>query len=111
VTEEFTTYKCWRLKDRRELRELRMLVADEIVPRYSMLPGCLRLRLELVHESDTVLTIQVWEDRETWQTVLESESYARWFREYEPILAQWDGMVTFLDEWTTESLEIDPRAD
>lgn len=106
MTEEFITYKRWQLKDRRELPALRQLVADEIVPRYSVLPGCRLLRLEQVHDSDSVLTIQVWDDRETWQTVLESESYARWFREYEPILARWDNMVTFMDECTTESLAI-----
>ena len=106
MTEEFTTYKRWQLKESHQLPELCRLVAEEIVPRYSVLPGCLRLRLELVHETDALITIQVWEDRETWQTVLESEAYARWFREYEPILSRWDEMVTFVDEWTTESLAI-----
>ena len=109
MTNEYTTYKRWQLRNRRQLPQLQQLVSDEIVPRYSVLPGCQLLRLELVDESDTVLTIQVWDDRETWQTVLESESYARWFREYEPILARWDEMVTFVDEWTTESLDIAPH--
>ena len=102
----FCTYKRWQLRERANLEALRKLVADEIVPRYGVLPGCKRLGLELVDDSDVVLTIQVWDDRETWESVLQSESYARWFREYQAVLERWDELASFVDEWTAECLEI-----
>ena len=104
----FCTYKRWQLRDRDNLEALRKLVAEEIVPRYAILPGCQKLSLELIDESDAVLTIQVWEDRTTWETVLQSEAYARWFREYQPILELWDELASFVDEWTADAMEIDP---
>ena len=99
---EFVTYKRWRLKDGQREPDLIDLVRNEIVPHYAKLAGCIRLELHRISDTHSYLALQRWQSRAAWETTTASEFYQTWFSEYEPILARWDRLMAFEDEWEAE---------
>lgn len=99
---EFVTYKQWRLKDGKREADLVDLVRNEIAPHYAKLGGCVRLGLHRIRDIPSYLALQHWQSRADWETTTSSAFYQSWLGEYEPILAQWDQMMEFEDEWEAE---------
>jgi quinol monooxygenase YgiN len=80
------------------------LVRNEIVPHYAKLTGAVRLSLLRIADTDSYLALQHWTSRAEREAAITSEFYPEWFKAYEPILARWDQLMVFEDEWETEVL-------
>ena len=98
----FVTYKRWRLKDSKQEADLVDLVRNEIAPHYAKLGGCVRLGLHRIRDTASYLALQQWQSRAAWETTTASDFYQSWLGEYEPILARWDELMEFEDEWEAE---------
>jgi quinol monooxygenase YgiN len=98
----FVTYKRWRLRDGKQEVDLVDLVRNEIVPHYAKLEGPVRLGLHRIRNTPSYLALQQWQSRAAWETTTSSDFYQSWLREYEPILARWDQLMEFEDEWEAE---------
>ena len=101
---EFITFKRWALRDGREETELVDLVREEIIPHFRKLPGCLRLELLRIKGTRSYLALQHWESHDRFRETTGSDYYPTWYREYLPILARWDAIMAFEDEWDAEEL-------
>mgnify|MGYP000851801339 FL=1 len=99
---EFVTYKRWRLKPGKREADLVDLVRREIVPHYAKLAAGVRLGLHRIKDTSSYLALQHWQSRVAWEAATSSAFYQSWLAEYEPILAQWDQLVEFEDEWEAE---------
>ena len=99
---EFVTYKRWRLKPGKREADLVDLIRSEIAPHYAKLPGNVRLGLHRIKDTSSYLALQHWQSRVAWEAATSSAFYQSWLGEYEPILAQWDQLVEFEDEWEAE---------
>jgi hypothetical protein len=99
---QFVTYKRWRLKDGKHEADLVDLVRNEIAPHYVKLQGSVRLGLHRIEDTRSYLALQHWESRAAWETTTSSDFYQSWLGEYEPILARWDQLMEFEDEWEAE---------
>jgi hypothetical protein len=99
---EFVTYKRWRLKDGQREADLVNLVRNEIAPHYAKLEGGVRLGLQHISGAHAYLALQHWPSRAAWENTTSSAFYQAWLGEYEPILARWDQLMAFEDEWETE---------
>ena len=102
----FITFKRWSLRDGVEQGKLESLVRGEIVPHFKKLPGCLRLGLLHIADTRSYLALQYWSSRQTWEETTNSEDYADWYHQYEPILERWNELVTFEQEWACEVVEL-----
>lgn len=100
----FTTFKRWTLQDGARESELVALVREAILPAYNRLAGCFGIGLLRIEGSHSYLATQYWESRAARDSAVSSESYAKWWSDYLPVLARWDEMMTFEDEWETEEL-------
>ena len=98
----FTILKQWALRDGRHESELVGLVRAEIAPRYTQLPGLVRLELLRIEGTRSYLAVQHWQDRQTWQKTIGSDAYENWWHEYEPILSRWNEIMSFEEEWVCE---------
>jgi len=98
----FVTYKRWRLKDGKQEADLVDLVRNEIAPHYAKLGGCVWLGLHRIRDTPSYLALQQWQSRAAWETTTASDFYQSWLGEYEPILARWDELMEFEDEWEAE---------
>lgn len=98
----FTILKQWALRDGRHESELVRLVRAEIAPRYRQLPGLIRLELLRIEGTRSYLAVQRWQDRQTRQKTISSDTYENWLREYEPILFRWNEIMRFEEEWEYE---------
>ena len=98
----FTILKQWALRDGRHESELIRLVREEIAPRYRQLPGLVRLELLRIEGTQSYLAVQRWQDRQTWQETIGSDTYKNWWREYEPLLFRWNEIMRFEQEWECE---------
>ncbi len=101
---QFITVKRWRLKEGRKEAELLDLVRGSIAPHYKQLSDAVRLGLWRIAGTRSYLALQHWQSRADWEAATRSESFQHWYRRYEPILARWDEMMEFEDEWETEDL-------
>ena len=99
---DFTILKQWALRDGRHESELVGLVRVEIAPRYRQLPGLVRLELLRIEGTQSYLAVQRWQDRQTWQETIGSDTYENWWREYEPLLFRWNEIMRFEQEWECE---------
>ncbi|MFN8444015.1 MAG: hypothetical protein U0175_24755 [Caldilineaceae bacterium] len=72
-------------------------MSEAIIPHYQKLPGCRKLGY-------TYLATQHWVSKAMREEVLASPAYARWSKEYEPILEQWFALMEFEAEWEVENL-------
>jgi hypothetical protein len=102
--EAFVTYKRWRLKDGKTEAALVELVRNEIVPHYARLTADVQLGLHRIRDSRSYLALQYWQSRAAWEAATSSDRYPSWFDEYEPLLARWDALMEFEDEWEAEEL-------
>lgn len=59
----FLTYKRWNLRDGVDAQAVVNMVRDRIVPHYRTLDPTVRLGLEQIEESRSVLATQRWLDR------------------------------------------------
>lgn len=100
----YLTYKRWRLRDGVDVADVTALVRDRIVPHYRRLDPDVRLGLERIDGSRSILAIQRWPDLARHEQVLASAGFAGWLDACRPILQQWDEMVEFESEW--EALDI-----
>ncbi|MFN8469684.1 MAG: antibiotic biosynthesis monooxygenase [Caldilineaceae bacterium] len=99
---EFVTYKRWRLKPGKQEADLVDLIRSEIAPHYAKLPGNVRLGLHRIRDTSSYLALQHWPSRANWEAATSSDFYQSWLGEYEPILARWDQLMEFEDEWEAE---------
>ena len=96
-------YKRWRLREGVRLDHVARLVSERVVPHYGKLCEAAVLGLEALDEK-TVLAIQRWPDRPTLEQTTNGGRFERWWREYRPILAEWDAALELEDEWVSEVL-------
>lgn len=101
---EYLTYRRWRLRDGVDVTDVDALVRHRIVPHYGRLDPAVRLGLESIDGSRSILAIQRWPDRTRYQRALASTGFAAWLAAYRPILQEWDGLVEFETEWAAERL-------
>jgi hypothetical protein len=101
---EYLTYRRWRLRDGVDVADVHALVRDRIVPHYHRLDPAVRLELEMIDRTRSVLAIQRWPDRARRAAVEASDGYAAWLDAYRPILRLWDGLVEFEAEWESSRL-------
>ena len=104
----YTTYKRWKLREGCGEADLVALVRGRIAPAYQQLPGCLGLGLQRIPATRSYLAIQYWQSLQARQEALAAESYRTWYAAYEPVLALWDGLMVFEDEWEGEELLDNP---
>ncbi len=100
----YLTYRRWRLRDGVDVGQIDALVREQIVPHYRRLDPAVRLHLELVDGSRSILAVQVWPDRARHAAVLASGEYAEWLAAYRSILRRWDELVEFEAEWAATRL-------
>lgn len=100
--EEFVTYKRWRLKEGKAEADLIDLVRNEIAPHYAKLSEQVRLGLHRISDTQSYLALQHWDSRAAWETTTTSDAYQAWLAAYKPILASWDQLMEFEDEWMAE---------
>jgi hypothetical protein len=100
----YITVKRWRLKEGRGEADLLALVTGSIMPHYARLSQAVRLRLWRVEATRSYWALQEWSSRAEREELLRSEAFQEWYRRYEPILARWDELMEFEDEWETEEL-------
>ena len=62
----------------------------------------MRLGLHRIRDSKSYLALQQWQSPEAREATTSSERYRSWLREYEPILARWDQLMEFEEEWEAE---------
>ena len=96
-------YKRWRLRDGVTVDQVAALVRDLIVPHYRELSEDVRLGLEVI-DASRVLAIQRWPDRATLDRTMRGARFDRWWRDYAPILAEWDAALELEEEWEGEEL-------
>lgn len=96
-------YKRWRLRDGVTVDQVAALVRDLIVPHYRELSEDVRLGLEVL-DATHVLAIQRWPDRATLDRTMRGARFDRWWRDYAPILAEWDAALELEEEWQGEEL-------
>ncbi|MEM7020127.1 MAG: hypothetical protein AAF512_22645 [Pseudomonadota bacterium] len=101
---EFTTFKRWQLKKGCQESELLDLVREQIIPHYQKLSNQVTLALLNIEGTQSYLALQYWESREIWEATMQSDAFKNWFEAYQPILAQWDELVTFEDSWESVNL-------
>lgn len=100
----YTTYKRWALRDPADLGAVAALVRERIVPHYRRLSDEVELGLEVIEGEAAVLAVQHWADRDAHDRAMASAGFATWWDDYQPVLQLWDALVTFEDEWATESV-------
>lgn len=100
----YSTYKRWILNSGISTHEVGALVRQEITPHYARLSPAVVLHLEAVDGDPSVLAIQRWPDRRTFDAAFSDPSFQTWWKEYEPILHRWDALVSFDAEWSTETI-------
>jgi hypothetical protein len=98
----FVTYKRWRLKDGKPEADLVDLVRNKIIPHYARLGVPVGIALHRIADTSSYLALQHWPSRAAWEATTSSETYRSWLGEYEPILARWDLLMEFEDEWEAE---------
>ena len=100
----YTTYKRWILRSGISADEVGVFVRQEIIPHYARLNPDVVLHLEAVDGEPTVLAIQRWTDRQSFDAAFSGPSFQTWWTDYEPILSRWDALVSFDAEWATETV-------
>jgi len=80
------------------------MVRDRIVPHYKTLDPTVRLGLEQIEGSRTVLATQRWlDDRGHRGQTIEGPAFAAWLEAYRLLLEDWDRLVEFEAEWNRTS--------
>ncbi len=100
----FLTYKRWRLRDGVDIQAVANMVRDRIVPHYKTLDPTVRLGLEQIEGSRTVLATQRWLDRERRDQTIGGPAFEAWLDAYQRLLQDWDRLVEFEAEWETTEL-------
>ena len=100
----FVTYRRWRLRPGVELADVVDLVRDRIEPHYRVLDPDVRLGLELIDGSRSVLAVQQWPDRDRFTAATTSAGYPAWLAAYRPALLRWDELLEFETDWTATRL-------
>jgi len=80
------------------------LVRDRMVPYYETLDPTVRLGLEQIEGSRTVLATQRWLDRERRDQAIGGPAFQAWLDAYQPLLQGWDRLVEFEAEWESTEL-------
>ncbi|HEX5049151.1 MAG TPA: hypothetical protein VFX89_18710 [Gammaproteobacteria bacterium] len=101
---EFVTIRRWRLKDNRQESDLLRLVRQQIEPHYQSLSNDVRLGLLRIEGTRSYFAVQYWRSRGHWESATQSDLYASWWKQYEPMLAAWDQVMEFEDEFDSEEL-------
>ncbi|SDS80996.1 hypothetical protein SAMN04488570_2751 [Nocardioides scoriae] len=96
-------HKRWRLHDGVTTDQVARLVAERVVPHYARLSDQVVLGLE-ADEDGTVVALQRWSSREALAAATSGTAYDRWWAAYLPVLAEWDRLVSFQEEWETTVL-------
>lgn len=96
-------YKRWRLRDGVTIDRVATLVADRVIPHYRVLSEKAVLGLEALDDR-TVLAIQRWPDRAARDEAMNAAGFEGWWREYLPILAEWEIALELEEEWESEVL-------
>jgi hypothetical protein len=96
-------YKRWRLRHGVSHQQVVDLVVNRVAPHYRKLSVDVELALEAT-DPTTVLAIQRWPTREALEEAMSGGRFEAWWREYQPILAAWDAMVVFDEEWESDVL-------
>ena len=100
----YLTYKRWRLRDGVDPAAVLDIVRNRIIPHYRTLDAAVRLGLEAVEDSRSILAIQRWPDRAHRDRTMAGAAYRTWLDEYRPILQDWDRLVEFEAEWESRQL-------
>jgi len=100
----FLTYKRWRLRDGVDAQAVAAMVRDRIVPHYRTLDPTVRLGLEQIEGSRTVLATQRWFDRGRRDQTFGGPAFQAWLDAYQPLLENWDRLVVFEAEWESNEL-------
>lgn len=96
-------YKRWLLRDGVTLDEVVELVRNEVAPHYRTLDPRVVLGLEALRD-DAVLAIQRWPSRGVLDQTRTGRRFQDWWAAYQPVLAAWDALLEFDDEWETQDL-------
>lgn len=102
--------KRWRLREGCTETELLDLIRGSIVPHYRQLSGDVKLGLLRIRGTRSYLALQCWLDRAAWEAATQSDTYQEWFDRYVPILARWNELMEFEEEWEAEELPLDPAS-
>jgi hypothetical protein len=100
---EYITIRRWTLKEGVPEQQLVDLVRDGIIPAYKKQPGCLRLMLLRVLDPPSYLATTHWESMEAYERWA-GEGGQSWRDEYRPTLERWLEIMSFQDEWETETV-------
>lgn len=96
-------HKRWRLRDGVPVARVVEVVRERIVPHYARLSPHVELGLEQ-DAPGSVVAVQRWAGRAELEAATTGPAYDAWWRDYLPVLATWDALVTFDSEW--ESVEL-----
>lgn len=96
--------KRWCLRAGAGEDALVAVVRDKIVPHYRQLDPEVRLGLHRLDDPGVYLASQHWSSCEHRDRICAGTRYDAWFVEYLPILARFDALAEFVDEW--EGIEL-----
>lgn len=99
-------YKRWQLRPDVHPDDVVALVQQQVLPAYDRLSEDVTLGLELSLDGTSVVAIQRWTNREAQRAATSSDSYARWWADYQPALAEWDRSLKFVSEWSTVEADL-----
>lgn len=100
----FVTYRRWRLRPGVDPAEVVQLARHRIEPHYRALDPGVRLSLDLIDGSRSVLAVQHWPDRARFAAATASPGYPAWLEAYQPALQRWDELLEFETEWAAARL-------
>ena len=100
----FRTHKRWRPRPGVEPADVAAVVADRIAPHYSRLDPSVTLGLELDTSSGMLIATQSWPSRQHRDERMDGPRFESWWRDYLPILRDWEQLVEFESEWETTVL-------
>ena len=77
---------------------------QEIEPHYRSLSNDVRLGLLRIEGTRSYFAVQYWRSRAHRESATQSDFYASWWKQYEPMLARWDQVVELEAEFDSEEL-------
>jgi quinol monooxygenase YgiN len=104
IMAEFMTFRRWVIADVDKEADVVALVRAVIAPAYQQLPGCLKIGLLHIAGTNAYLATQHWRSRAVYEAAVTAPEYAKWREAYEPALAHWHTLMTFVEEWETEDV-------
>ena len=99
-------HKRWQLRPGVHPDDVVALVQQQVFPAYQRLSDDVTLGLELSLDGTSVVAVQRWVSREAQEAVASSDSYAGWWANYQPALAEWDRLLEFVSEWSTVDVDL-----